>query len=195
MNIAKFLARKAKQLESADHLTFTEDELQTLRADEVQHVIEYFHGFTLMRLPAFEIAFFEWLKTNDPPVWEDLWGDEENLYLVSTDLLSEFIGRRPQFPICELVEQPNFWFVERHIKPKGREALEEIVQKVENNEPIPPDEAFLLEVAQGPTDVWHFCYRHHLPLAAMKSLIEEMALRGWLVHLKNRDDLVRYIDL
>ncbi|HHJ51912.1 MAG TPA: hypothetical protein ENJ89_01845 [Caldithrix abyssi] len=195
MNIAKFLARKATQLENEDHLTFTRDELESLRADEVQHVIDYFHGYTLMKLPAFEIEFFEWLKANDPLVWDDLWGDEENLYLVSTDLLSEFVGSKPQFPICELVDQPNFWFTERHIKPKGREALEEILLKLENREAIHPDEAFLLEVAQGPTDVWHFCYRHRLSLTRMKQLIEEMALRGWLVHLKNREDLVRYIDI
>lgn len=195
MNIARLLAAKEAQRKKMDFLSFTASELEEMRADELEHVIDYFHGYALMRLPDFEVAFFEWLKKKDLAVWQDLWGDEENTYLVSIDLLREFTGERRQFPICDLIDQPNYWFSPRHIKPKGQEALEEIVLKIENNESLAPDELFLVELTRGPLDVWHFCYEHRLALAEMKALIADMVYRGWLVHLEKRDDLVKYIDI
>ncbi len=195
MNIQNLLNEKEKQRRHIDYLTFSEDELQTIRADELQHIIDFFHGYTLMRLPQFEIDFFEWLKLNDRPVWDDLWGDDENTYLVSIDLLSQMVGNRPQFPICELIDEPNYWFTQRHIKPKGVEALQEIILKYQNGKALDPGELFMIEISQGPTDIWHFCHQYHIDLREMKKYIADLVYNGWLVHLTNRDDLVKYIDI
>ncbi|NOX89202.1 MAG: hypothetical protein GXO77_09250 [Calditrichaeota bacterium] len=196
MNVKSLIKDKEDQKRRRKFLNFSEAELEALRPDEIELIIEHFHGNTLVRLPASEISFFEWLKKVDRPVWEDLWsGEDEDAYLVSVDFLREFIRETPSFPICDLVDQPNYWFTFRHIKPKGIEYLqEEIRLKVEVDEELGLEELFLLEISVAPTDIWHFCHRHQIDIARMKKAIEEMVYKGWIVHLPNREDLVKYID-
>jgi predicted transcriptional regulator len=148
-----------------------------------------------MRMPPSEVDFFEWLKHQDEPVWNDIWAGEPDLYLVSTDLLPVFQEGRNGFPICDLVDQPNYWFSERHIKPRGREELELIALKYENQERLDIAELFLIELINGPIDIWHFCYRYNIAVQVMKRVIATMVAKGWLVHLTDRDDLVKYIEI
>jgi len=195
MNIDKLIAEKKEQLDSQHYIQFTPEELNSLKLDQTQLIIDRFHGKALMKIPATEIEFFEWLKVKDPPVWDDLWEDEEDIYLVSIDLLPQFIEGGQRFPICDLVDQPNYWFNARHIKPKGMEALEDIIAKLEQNQKLKLAEAFLLELSTTPTDIWHFCFDREVPIVAMRKIVEELVFNGWLVHLPDRDDLVKYIDI
>lgn len=197
MDLKAFIEDKEREKAQKQYLQFSEGELEKLRPDEVERIIEHFRGNTLVKLPESEIAFFEWLKKTDRAVWDDLWQDdpEDEAYLVSVDFLREFIRETPSFPICDLIDEPNYWFTFRHIKPKGLEYLqEEIRLKVEMDEDLSLEELFLLEISVSSTDIWHFAHRHQVPIERMKQAISDMVYHGWIVHLTNRDDLVRYLD-
>ena len=195
MNMEKLISAKGRQLKENNYIEFSDEELNALRPDEIQHLVERYHGFALMRIPPSEVAFFEWLRDQDEEVWNDIWEGEPDMYLVSTDLLPVFQEGKNGFPICDLVDQPNYWFSERHIKPKGREELEHIVQKYENQGKLNIGELFLIQLLNAPTDIWHFCYRFNISVASMKRVIATMVSNGWLVHLTDRDDLVKYIEI
>jgi hypothetical protein len=195
MDMEKVISRKSEQLKNKNYIEFTDQELQSMRADEAEFFVERYHGFALMKMPKAEIEFFEWLKKNDVAVWNDIWEEEPDMYLVSTDLLPTFLKSSNGFPICDLIETDNYWFSERHIKPKGRQELEEISLKVENKEKLQITELFLIELLHAPIDIWHFCYRYKFPIQSMKVKIEDMVSNGWLVHLKDREDLVKYIEI
>lgn len=195
MKFQDFLQVKDTQRKRDNFIQFTRDELQKLSDKQVDHLMEFFHGYTLLRLPQDEIDFFEWLKDADPPVWQDLWGNDENLYLVSVDLLSQFSGPFPQYPICDLINAPNYWFSEKHIKPKGRETIMTIMEKSEAGLALETEEQFLIELNIHPTDIWHFCYRNQISVDTMKKNIDEMDFKGLIVHLPDAEDLIKYIDL
>jgi len=194
MNIEKLLEQKDQQRQEKNFISFSAEELSALKPQEIKHIIEFFHGYTLMQLPQSEIKFFEWLKKADKDVWDDLWGDLVDTYLVSIDFLKSLSGDNPQFQICDLVETDNYWFSPRHIKPKGMEELEEIVLKIEGGQKLNVQDVFLFQLSQNPQDLWHFCYEHKIDTARMKSLISDMVYNGFLVHLTSRDDLVKYIE-
>lgn len=195
MDMEKMLANKREQLKNNNYIEFSDSEINAMRPDEAQYFVERYHGFALMKIPSSEIDFFKWLRREDEPVWNDIWKDEEDVYLVSTDLLPVFLDGRNGFPICDLVDEPNYWFSERHIKPKGREELENILEKYENRQKLDTQELFLIELINAPMDIWHFCYRYKLPVPFMKDAIDNMVSRGWLVHLSDREDLVKYIEI
>ncbi len=195
MEINSFIQKKEKQRSEKNFISFTESELLSLSAEHTAHLIEYFHGYTLMQIPEAERIFFEWLKQNDAGVWDDIWGGEEDLYMASVDLLGSFTGETGGFPICDLLEVPNYWFSKEHIKPKGMEVLPEILAHAESGAPLNAEQQFLLQISGQNTDIWHFCFMFDVTVADMKKAIEEMVYKGWIVHLPDREDLVKYIDL
>ncbi len=195
MDIDKLVEEKTKYLTKNRILRFSDEELKNLRTDEAQHFIRTMERNILMRLPEDEIAFFEWLKENDPLIWDDIWDGEEDIYNVSLDLLSQFVGNKNGFPICDLIEQPNYWFVVEHIKPKGMEQVDAIFEKLEKGQALVGMELFLIEITQAPIDIWHFSYKYDLSIKAVKAMIDEMVYNGWITHLKSREDLVKYVDI
>ncbi len=195
MKFQDLLQEKDKQRERDNFIQFTRDELTRLSDKQIDHLTEYFHGYTLMLLPQEEIDFFSWLKEKDHTVWQDLWGDDESLYLVSIDLLRQFSGSFSQYPICDLIETPNYWFSAEHIKPKGMETINLIMDKAEVNQALGTEEQFLVGLNLHSTDIWHFCYQNQVPLKEMKKIIDDMVFRGLIVHLPDREDLFKYINL
>lgn len=197
MDLKALIENKDEQKKEKQYIQFSEHELEKLRLDEAEKIIKHFRGNTLIRLPESEIKFFEWLKEADRAVWNDLWEEdqEDESYLVSVDFLREFIRETPSFPICDLIDEPNYWFTFGHIKPEGMEYLqEEISLKMEMDEDLSLEELFLLEISVAATDIWHFCHRHQVPIKRMKKAIADMVYKGWIVHLTDREDLVKYID-
>ncbi len=188
------VARKNAQYQEFGLLQFTEEELAGLTDRDVSALKKFFQGYALMKLPDIEIAFFEWLKLNDRQVWDDLWDEAEKPYLVSIDLLEHFIHSGNGFPICDLVTANNYWFSLRMIKPKGAELFPTIEKKLDENQKLTFEEALLIEITQGSIDLWHFCYRYRISLSYAKKKIEEMQREDILVHLSQREDLVKYID-
>ena len=197
MDLKALIKSKDEQKKKKQYIQFSERELEKLRPAEAEKIVEHFRGNTLIRLPESEIKFFEWLKEADEAVWNDLWQDdqEDESYLVSVDFLMDFIRETPSFPICDLIDEPNYWFTFKHIKPEGLEYLqEEIRLKVETDEDLSLEELFLLEISVSPTDIWHFSHRHQVPVERMKQAIADMVYKGWIVHLTDRDDLVKYLE-
>jgi hypothetical protein len=186
--------RKDREYQENGFLQFSADELAKLTNAEISRIKDHFQGYALMKLPEKEIAFFEWLKINDRPVWDDLWPEAETEYMVSIDLLDHFMHSGNGFPICDLVGEANYWFTARMIKPKGRELFPEIEQKLDGDNKLTFEEALLVEIMQGPIDLWHFCHRYKISIAFAKSRIDQMQQEDLLVHLHDREDLVKYID-
>lgn len=195
MSLHKLIADKDKQFAQKGWINFSPAQMISLDSGQIQHTIDYFHGYTLMRLPEEEIAFFEWLKSADPEVWQDLWKSGGEPYLVSIDFLHHLAGKKGSFPICDLIDQANYWFSVKHIKPKGNEALAEIINQVELGNRLDSEQEFLLQLSTEDQDIWHFCYRYKFSIDKMKKSIENMEYKGWLVHLPDRADLVKYIEI
>ena len=193
MNLSELINKKQEEFNQKNYIQFEQQDLEQLDAKSALKVIDHFHGHTLMKLPQTEIDFFEWLKINDNAVWNDLWQDEEDLYMVSIDLLRHFLKGKSGFPICDL-EIPNYYFTVKHIKPKGLEQMETILSKTESGKKLDIDELLLFELHLAPTDIWHFSYRYDLPVIEVKELVSEMDYKGWIVHLPKSEDLLRYID-
>ena len=194
-NLAKIIANKEKHLESEGFIKFNQADLKQIKKRDAQAIEKHFHGRAMMELPSEEIDFFVWLKENDPLVWDDLWKNEEEPYRVSLAFLHHFIGNGNGFPICDLIDVDNYWFHSQHIKPKALEKMDEIQQKLDSKRSLSFEEGILIEIARGSLDLWHFCYRYKLPLVVAKKKIETMHREDLLVHLNDRDDLVKYLDI
>jgi len=194
MDIKAFISLKEAACSEGNHLYFTREELNNLRPDEAQHLIRHWHGRFMFRLPEEEIIFFNWLKITDQGVWQDLWADASDGYVVSIDLLREFLPDRTGFPICDLLNHKNYWFSAGHIKPAGLQHLSVLLNRLEQDGKMTIAEHLLLEISSHPIDIWHFCYANHLDLQRVKKVIDDMIYQGWIVHLPRREDLIRYID-
>ena len=194
MNIQELIIQKEKDFSKNKSIQFSDEEIEALDIKKVNKVVEHFHGRVLMKLPPAEIKFFEWLKKNDNRVWNDIWGDNENLYLVSIDLLAQFLKEKNGFPICDL-EETNFYFTVKHIKPNGLKQMERIIKKTEQNKQLDIDELILFELHLAPFDIWHFVHRYNLPLHEIKEMISDMEYKGWIVHVPKGEDLLRYIEV
>lgn len=194
-NIEILLEQKELELSTQHYLSFSSEDLLLLDENSVDTVKDRFHGRAMMLLPQTEITFFEWLKKNDRAVWDDLWKEEEESYLVSIDFLHHFVGHGNGFPICDLIDENNYWFCSRHIKPKAMERMEEIRKKAENKGKLSFEEGLLIEIARGSIDLWHFCYKYNLPLDIAKEKIDALHSEDLLVHLNDREDLVKYLDV
>jgi len=193
--VQELIALKEQMLAEEGYIVFSAAELKKFDTMTARNFTDHFRGRAMMRLPEEEILFFDWLKKNDKAVWDDLWKDEDDPYRISIAFLHHFLKHGNGFPICDLIDEDNYWFCARHIKPKGMELMQDIGDKVKKDEPLSFAEAFLLEVFRGSTDLWHFCYRYNVPVKTGKSKIDEMNHDDLLVHLPERDDLVKYLDI
>jgi hypothetical protein len=194
-NLNIIIASKEKQLDTRGYIQFSQTDLRAMTEKDAQKIEHHFHGRAMMALPIAEIKFIKWLQENDPVVWDDLWKDVEEPYRVSLDFLHHFIQNGNGFPICDLIDVDNYWFHSKHIKPKALEKMEEIQQKLEGKHSLSFEEGILIEISRGSIDLWHFCYRYKLPISVAKKKIEVMHREDLLVHLKNREDLVKYLDI
>jgi len=195
MKIELVLSEKEEQLNNNKLIQFSDDELSKLDDKEILKIINHFHGRAMLKLPPFEIKFFEWLKKNDNAVWNDIWNTEENIYEISIDFLAQFIKGKNGFPICDLQDEPNYYFTVEHIKPKGIQQMDDILKKLEKNEKVNVDELLLYELHLAAVDIWHFCYNYKLTIKKMKKVISDMEYKGWIVHLSKSLDLMRYIEV
>lgn len=193
--LRELLIKKETQLNKDGYLVFDKTELQNMSGGTAEKVISHFHGVALMQIPREEIGFFKWLKKEDPAVWDDLWANEENPYIVSIDLLKHFISDANGFPICDLIDEPNYWFSSGHLKPKGREKFPQIEQKIQDNKNLTFVETLLVEVMEASIDIWHFCYKYKYPVSKAKNIVRIMHRDDLLVHLSQADDLTKYLDI
>jgi len=94
-------------------LTLTDEEIEAFSREDIHLLQVEFGASVLMELPPKEQRFMEWLKKEDPGIYDDLWEDDEQL-LVSLSFLQDFQTGGPGFVICELEHHDNY-FLRRSI--------------------------------------------------------------------------------
>ena len=174
-------------------LELSDEEIDALSDRDIELLQAEFGSTALMRIPPREHRFMQWLRESDPGVYDDLWSADADL-LVSLSFLQDFREGGPGFQICELEEHANYYFVPRHIKKEGTEALRNILLKAERGEELAVEEVLMFEIVRAPIDIWHFCYRYGVPVLRGKEAARQLAGHDWLVHLPQREDLVKYIE-
>jgi hypothetical protein len=169
-----------------------QSEIDALNDADCACLIRQFGTHTLVRLPGREREFFAWVRMHDPEVWAELWyGDEDQL--VSLAFLPFLRTGNNGFPICDLATHENYFFTQRHLRPEAVDTLDKIIERIENGQDISIDDTLLFEVLRGSIDLWHFCYKHKIPLDAAKAAVGRLSAEGLLVHLTSAEDLVPYL--
>lgn len=168
---------------TAVHIAEISDaEMSTLSAEQVQELVARFGGNTLIRLPEREQQFFEWLRQHDLPVWEDLWGGEEEPYVVSISYISDLLPKRRGFLICDLAEQQNFIFSEHNItRDEGKLMVDAALDVVAAKGRLTMDQAFMVEVWRAPIDIWRFTYMYGVALSEAKRMVLWLISEGALL--------------
>lgn len=164
--------------------------------EEVANIIaDKFASGTLIYLPKHEIEFFEWLKKNDRDIWEDLWGGvEETPYIVSIAFLPLMIRKFGGYPICDLLNNDNYYFTEEMIVQKTSHLLlETLREKFHRREPLTVAQALLLEISANPVDIWHFAYYHKLSIDEVKQAVRELVEDNLLVHFRKAEELAEFV--
>ncbi|MCC7437175.1 MAG: hypothetical protein IT211_01625 [Armatimonadetes bacterium] len=168
---------------TAVHIAEISDaEMSELSAEQVQELLARFGSNTLIRLPEREQQFFEWLRQHDAPVWEDLWGGDQEPYIVSLGYLSDLLPGRRGFLICDLAEQQNFIFSSHNIThDEGKLMVDAALDVLAANGRLTMDQAFMVEVWRGPIDLWRFTYMYGVSLAEAKRMILWLISEGALL--------------
>jgi len=133
----------------------------------------------LFKLPSWEIKFFDWLKEEEPLVWNDLWTvDDADIepYLVSLAFLPLILKKDGRgFPICDLTEVDNYYFLPFHIESEeGKILVESVKQLFVERRELTHAQLLALEISFGPIDIWHFAYKHKIQLNAAKEAVSSI---------------------
>jgi len=179
------------------HLELPENIFNTLDDESAIYIAGYFNNKKLIKLPEQEIQFFEWLKENDVKIWNDLWLDEHiEPYIVSISFLPLLIDKTIGFPICDLMDNDNYFFTSEHIRDKEAEMfLDSIKERFRRKETITLQQALLLRISMLPTDIWHFAYNFDINLEAAKNAIHELVNDNMLIHLTKTEHLAAFVPI
>jgi hypothetical protein len=159
----------------------TEEEIAALTREQAEELVALYGATTLMTLPTKEREFFAWLRAEDEEIWKDLWGGDEEPYRVSLGNLPELLPNRRGFPVCDLVEHPNYYFTTENIAPEdGSGFLDAALAIVRSNRKLSMDQAFVVEVWRAPIDQWRFAYIYRQPLAEVKAMVQWLLSEGIL---------------
>lgn len=178
------LAERLKSEDEKVHVVELLDaEIAELTREQAERLVARYGSTTIMRLPGKERAFFDWLKREDPAIWTDLWGDDDQDYTVSLSFLPELLPNRRGFMICDLLDNPNYYFTPDDITPEeGRGFSDAALEIVKANRPLTLDQAFVVEVWRAPIDQWRFSYNYDVPLSETKRIVQWLLEEGILIH-------------
>lgn len=159
-----------------------------------------FRGNVFLELPERERKFFEWLRREKPEVWKDLWGDvadSEELYRVSIEFLITLMSENGRgFPICDLMENDNYYFAPIHINGRENELLAGTVKtRFMNKQKLTAAQLLLMEISLEAIDIWHFAYKYGLSIAAARKAADELVEDGIIVHFRKADQLANFIEI
>jgi hypothetical protein len=180
-----------------NHFIELSDEVFLSLDYEIAKTLADMYGATLlMKLPSREIKFFEWLYENDREIWNDLWGNtEEEPYIVGMSFLPVLINKMRGYPICDLLDNDNYYFTSAHIVDKESEILLESARtRFMNNEDLTTAQLLILQISVSPTDIWHFAYNFNIDINEAKKAVEDLVQDNALVHLKEVEYLAPFID-
>lgn len=182
----------------SENLLILRDEyLSAISVEDAEYLKNKYKGKLMMYLHPSEIAFFEWLKDNDLAIWEDLWNDDiSKEYSVSIDFLPYLVKYRQQFPICDLLNNVNYYFVPMHIKGLEEERLADTLKtRLGNKDALTPAQLLLIEISLNPIDIWHFAYKYQLPIEKAKDAVLQLVDDGNIVHFPEAGQLANFIDV
>jgi hypothetical protein len=168
----------------------------TITREQAKEVAEHFGGAVFLRLPASERKFFEWLRSEEESVWNDLWASDypdENEqtppYLVGISLLPEMVYEARGFPICDLSTQPNYFFSYKNFNAEEiKPMIDAIVQRIEDKVDVAPKEILLMEIRRAPIDAWRFAYFYKMPIAEVKRMVADLVEDG-LLRVTTRENM------
>lgn len=151
----------------------------------------------MIKLPQFEIEFFSWLKENDPPVWHDLWGEDDGSYIISIEFLPRLLEKDGRgFPICDLRTVDNYYFMPQLLIERESDAMVEAAKvRFIERQGLTPNQLLALEIHFGGIDVWHFAYKHKIDLAEAKAAVASLVEDQILVHLTDAEHLAPILEL
>jgi hypothetical protein len=179
------------------YIQFPGEILKDMTPEQAQMIVERFGAHTLMQLPAADIAFFEWLKTAERSVWDDLWTDENNdqPYLIGISFLPLFLDSSRGFPICDLLKNDNYFFSAAHM-PDDEAGIfvEAVKERYMEGHALTVQQLLALEISIAPIDIWRFAYHHQIPLERAKQAVQQLVDDEILIHLKEADQLNTFLD-
>lgn len=185
------------ELSKNKFISFPENLFEEATSDEAQQIVDGIDKSAFMMLPEKEIAFFEWLKQTDFPVWKDLWEDEELApYLVSVSFLpflvykSNFNG----FPICDLLNNDNYYFnIAMMIADYSETVLEAAKERFNSKQKLDLHHLLALEIAFNSIDIWHFAYKYKITLDAAKQALNILVQDQAILHFKKAEEVAQYL--
>ncbi len=180
-----------------DCLELQNEHLKMMDIETAELIKKKHRGQLMVKLNPDEILFFEWLKENDFAVWNDLWEDTlSDNYIISIDFLPYLIKYKNGFPICDLLNNDNYYFVPIHLKGAEIEMLSDTLQiRLKNKESLTPAQLLLIEISLHPIDIWHFAFRHKLPIETVKIAVHQLVEDGSIVHFTDAEHLANFIDV
>lgn len=187
-----------QSIEARNFILFEDDVFAEITSEQASMLARRYAHDTLMMLPRYEIEFFEWLRQEDEQVWLDLWGDETvEPYLVGMYFLPRLVDRNGRgFPICDLIDNDNFFFTLAQMQDDEGKAIIEVARnRFENKEKLTIAQLLALEISLSPIDIWHFAYKYSIPLSDAKKAVAELVEDHALVHITNAEHLARFIDV
>ncbi len=198
MNDAELLEWCRAKAEANKYISFPEELLNEITAEQALLVAGMFGANTLILLPEKERNFFEWLKAEDPAVWEDLWGGEESgiePYVVAIGFLPKVTGGGRGFPICDLVACDNYYFTQEHIiSEESKLMLESAKERLMAKQKLTPAQLLTLEISISPIDIWRFAYNYKIGLADAKQAVQTLVEDKVLIHLSKAEHLANFIE-
>jgi hypothetical protein len=199
MTTEALIMRAEAAVNTGGILTFSEDELATLTTEQVDALRTSYGSRLLMRLPEHEIVFQEWLKTQDPAAWRDLWENAETPdYAVSLAFLPEFAGTGNDgaFLICDLQSTDNYFFTPDMLLDKeSADYVEAVRTRFLAGGSLSPEQALTVEISAGPMDIWHFAFRRGVDLERAKRAVASLVEDRIVVHVPKADHLSSFFDV
>jgi hypothetical protein len=182
--------------EEKDYITFPDDIFNIITRELAEEIASQLKQNTLMKLPERELHFFKWLKQYDRPVWEDLWGGvDAEPYIVGISFLPLLVEKGGYFPICDLMEEDNFYFSAAHIIDKESKLfVESVKQRYIDKKSLTLSQKLILEISVAPLDIWHFAYRNRVLPDEAKRAARELIDENLLVHLTETEHIASFID-
>ncbi|MCX7737785.1 MAG: hypothetical protein N2319_13875 [Candidatus Kapabacteria bacterium] len=180
-----------------NHFIELSDEVfQALNIEMAEALAKRYGASHLIKLPLREIKFFEWLYENDIEIWKDLWGNtDEEPYIVGMSFLPVLLDKMRGYPICDLMNNENYYFTSSHIVDKESDILLESAKtRFMNNEELTIAQLLILQISVSPTDIWHFAYNFNIDLNEAKKAVDDLVQDNALVHLKDAEHLAPFID-
>jgi hypothetical protein len=174
--------------ETIHRVDISDEEITSLSREQAEDLMAHFGSHVLITLPSREREFFEWVRQFDPEIWDDLWGGDEEPYLVSIGFLADLLPNKRGFLICDLVEHENYDFSAANISEEGKMFFDASLEIVRNNGKLTLAQAFIVEVWRAPIDQWRFAYMYNIALESVKELVQWMLSEELLLRTMSKEE-------